>query len=450
MKKKATRSITIFKDVNIVTDKSSLISNSLYNTPSSSPVRFIETPIVSSEIDNTFFDNDKDTAVTVKGVSIGQTKDEQFFNVKITSEESDVEDNKVAQTKEESEEEAPYCTTDDIKRLAGSIIVSTGTGLAMMPVFNHLVKNSESFGVDIHSNKVLFELSTANTFIIASFSSFVTMNEFIKKHQIGHLDKDSNFIKFSKTCASFSLILPLGLLWVTEVNNQKISGSSGFDEYMAWATFTTLPLVTSQIVDSVSTVNRIIGHDSSNKLVSLGGQVFVYGLSAASVVGRAISFTEITKNLAIASGVDAHNALIIGIAAGGVFTSSGVSILEYSTIKHLFEIPYKGADAKKILTGVLCLSEGIWFTLPLVSLALEASTDWNPLLKGALFIPLLASHTIFESTKLYENVCTFSNYVSDGYSNVSNWFNQIVYGDNDTTDSSYGDYVPDVSVIGSE
>ena len=119
MKKKATRSITIFKDVNIVTDKSSLISNSLYNTPSSSPVRFIETPIVSSEIDNTFFDNDKDTAVTVKGVSIGQTKDEQFFNVKITSEESDVEDNKV--TKEESEEEAPYCTTDDIKRLAGSI-----------------------------------------------------------------------------------------------------------------------------------------------------------------------------------------------------------------------------------------------------------------------------------------------------------------------------------------
>jgi hypothetical protein len=324
---------------------------------------------------------------------------------------------------------SPYFSCDMAKRLAIDTVIATGTGIAMMPIFNHLVKNSEKFGIDIHSNKIIFNLSTANTFLVASFSSFVTMNEFIKKHQATKLESDTWIVNLSKTCASFSLILPLGLLWVTEVNNQKVANSSGFDEYMAWATFSTLPLVASQIVDSLSNVNKLLTITAQNNKGSLsaGGQILTYGLAATSLVGRSIAFTEVCKSLALASGVDEKIALGLGIAAGGVLTSLGVSILEHNTIKILFETPRSEFTAKKLIAGGLALTEGLWFTLPLISIGLDATSNWNPLLKGALFIPLVASHTVLESTRIYDNISTFCDYVSDGFLTLKDW----CYGNDD-------------------
>lgn len=323
------------------------------------------------------------------------------------------------------------CNLALITRYGGSCLIAAGTGLAMMPVFNYLVKNSEQFGIDIHNNKIIFDISTANTFIVSYFSSFVTMNEFIKKHQITKLDNDSFKIAISKVCASFSLILPLGLLWVTEINNQKVSDSKGFDEFMAWATFSTIPLVVNQTVESITNVNKVLeaknfemislnDNDVINR-ISIGSKIVIYGLAATSLIGRSIAFTEVCKSLALASGVSEEVALGLGIAIGGILTSSGVSILEYNNIKILFETTSSNFTIKKALIGTVALAEGIWFTLPLVSIGLDATTDWNPLLKAGLFVPLLASHTVLESTRIYDNLTSVSNYIYDGFSSLKSW-----------------------------
>lgn len=320
----------------------------------------------------------------------------------------------------ESIKEEPFCTSSLTKRVIASSIVATGTGLAMMPVFNNLVKNSDKFGIDIHSNKVLFDLSTANTFIIYSFSSFITMNEFIKKHQNNEVENDVCKIKLAKVCASFSLILPLGMLWLTEANNQTVAKSKGFDEYIAWATFTSVPLITNQVIDSITHVNKLLINEEDKVPLSTGGKLMLYGLAASSIAGRAIAYTEVTKSLALASGFSQELSLGMGIIGGGILTSLGVSILEHSKIKLLCETQDGECNFKKFIACGLSLTQGLWFTLPLISIGLDATSNWNPLLKGALFVPLLISHTALESSNIYDNVLTFCDYVSDGFSHLRN------------------------------
>lgn len=395
----------------------------------SSPLKFTRTTLysgVNSEDENNFIDNDNSNS---DDAIVSFPFDDRFI-VDNNISKPDLDNNSEDFTINNNDSvTTSYCTSDLAKRLTINTLVATGTGVAMMPVFNHLVKNSEKFGVDIHSNKIIFNLSTANTFLVASFSSFITMNEFIKKHQTSKLESDTWVVSLSKTCASFSLILPLGLLWVTELNNQKVADSSGFDSYMAWATFSTLPLVASQIVDSLSNVNKLLtitAQDNKGSL-SAGGQILTYGLAATSIVGRSIAFTEVCKSLALATGISEDISLGLGIGIGGVLASLGVSILEHNTIKILFETPHNEFTAKKLIVGGLALTEGLWFTLPLISIGLDATSNWNPLLKGALFIPLVASHTVLESTRIYDNISTFCDYVSDGFSTLKDW----CYGNDD-------------------
>lgn len=315
----------------------------------------------------------------------------------------------------------PICTTKLAKRLLIDTVIAGGTGLAMMPIFNHLVRNSDKFGIDIHSNKTLFNLSTTNTFIVSAFSSFINTNEFIRKQDDNSNDNNSKIVNFSKLCASLSLILPVGLLWVTEVNNQKIANSKGFDEYIAWASFTTLPLIVSQIIDSITHVNKLALGEEQKVPLSSGGKIMIYGLAISSVIGRSIAYTEVCKSLGVASGLSEDVSLGLGIAAGGILTSAGMSILEHSTIKFLCETQDGNFTAKKFITGTLAFTEGLWFTLPLISIGLDATSNWNPLLKGALFVPLVISHTVLESTRVYDNVLTFCDYVSDGLSSLKDY-----------------------------
>lgn len=317
----------------------------------------------------------------------------------------------------------PYCTPNLALRFAVDTIVASGTGLAMMPVFNHLVKNSEKFGINVHANETIFDISTINTFGVSLFSSFITTNEFIKKHQEGEYTKDSPIIVLSKISGSFSLLLPVGALWITELHNQKVANSSGFDEYIAWATFTTIPLITNQIVSSITNVNKSLAIQEQNKegILSAGGQIITYGLSLASLVGRSITYTEICKSLILATGVSEEMALTLGIVTGGILATSGISILEHNVIKNLFEIPSTEFTVKKIAIGGFAFAQGVWFTLPLVSIGLDATNNWNPLLKGAVTIPLLASHTVLESTRIYDNISIFCDYISDGFSSLKNW-----------------------------
>lgn len=397
------------------------------NSPlvASSPLRFTNTPTITTEDDENFAYGDVENP---KSDNVVYDIDDYMSSGDLTqinnlSEQDYIHTMQLINNS--------YCNLGLVKRLGVSCLVATGTGLAMMPVFNYLVKNSEQFGVDVHNNKIIFDISTANTFIVASFSSFVTMNEFIKKHQTNKLDNDSFVNALSKVCASFSLILPLGLLWVTEVNNQKIAESSGFDQYMAWATFSTIPLVVNQVIESITNVNKVLEAKNFEMIslndnevinrVSIGSKIVIYGLAATSLIGRSIAFTEVCKSLALASGVNEEVALGLGIAIGGILTSSGVSILEYNNIKILFETTSNNFTMKKAVTGTVALAEGIWFTLPLVSIGLDATSNWNPLLKGGLFVPLLASHTVLESTRIYDNMTSVCNYISDGFSSLKQW-----------------------------
>lgn len=394
----------LVKKITDVTERSSLLSSS--NSP---PVRFTVTPVMSNTDDDYFDDEVDSKGQDIISNNINSTNIINVNNIKYNS----------------------YCDLNVIKRFVISTIVAGGTGFAMMPVFNYLVKNSEQFAIDVHNNKIIFDISTANTFIIASFSSFVTMNEFIKKHQTNKLDNDSFVNALSKVCASFSLILPLGLLWVTEVNNQKIAESSGFDQYMVWATFSTIPLVVNQVIESITNVNKVLEAKNFEMIslndnevinrVSIGSKIVIYGLAATSLIGRSIAFTEVCKSLALASGVSEEVALGVGIAIGGILTSSGVSILEYNNVKILFEVPSSEFTVKKAVIGTMSLTEGLWFTLPLIALGLEAVKDWNPLLKGVLFVPLVISHTVLESTRVYDNMTSVCNYISDGFSSLKQW-----------------------------
>ena len=155
--------------------------------------------------------------------------------------------------------------------------------------------------------------------------------------------------------------------------------------------------------------------------VSIGSKIVIYGLAATSLIGRSIAFTEVCKSLALASGVSEEVALGVGIAIGGILTSSGVSILEYNNVKILFEVPSSEFTVKKAVIGTMSLTEGLWFTLPLIALGLEAVKDWNPLLKGVLFVPLVISHTVLESTRVYDNMTSVCNYISDGFSSLKQW-----------------------------
>jgi hypothetical protein len=302
-----------------------------------------------------------------------------------------------------------------LERIIPSTVVALGTGLAMMPIFNNLVKHSEEFGIDIHSNRVLFNMSTANTFIVAFFSSFSSMYHFIAKHQTqidSAVSQTENKVKdtaiiLSKILASCSALLPLGLLWGVELQNQKIVDSSGFDKFIAWATFTTIPLIADNVVESVQTVNNIHDNPTDIELDTMGSKLVVYGLAGLSIAGRVIAYTEVVKTLAAATGISQNAALGIGIA-GGLLGSGGITAFEYNAIKSLFakiDEPFTFKNTfKKALIGTFAALEGAWFSLPIVALGLNATTEWNPLLKGALFTPLFVSHSIFEATKIYNNI----------------------------------------------
>lgn len=306
-----------------------------------------------------------------------------------------------------------------IQKILPSIIIATGTGLAMMPVFNHLVKNSEQFGIDIHTNKIAFDLSTANTFIVASFSSFSSIYHFIQKYQKQMVPESKNIsVSLSKIGASCSLVLPLGLLWGIELQNQKVANSGGFDEFLAWATFTTAPLIVDRIVESVQTVNNLYENRNTIDLNSVGSKLVVHGLAGLSLIGRALAYTEAAQTLGLAMGMHPEFALATGIIAGGVLGSSGIGLFEYNAVKSLFAEQKESMTIRKTLCGAISVIEGAWFTLPIISLGFQFAENWNPLLKGVLFTPLFVSHTVLESTKIYDHVMMSYDTISEGISSL--------------------------------
>lgn len=430
-----TESIDIVKEVSVLkTENSPLVASSplrftnftgFATTDEENPASFKPVVQDDEESNNESYQNIKITPRSDDIVSVGWTKNNEAYIVR----QSDLNDfQEVSSSDVIVREPSTSSKISVIKKILPSVVVATGTGLAMMPIFNKMVKNSEQFGLDIHSDKYLFNSSTANTFIVAYFSSFSNMYSFIKKHQ-DILSPDSKHVCISigKAAASLSIVLPLGLLWSVELSNQKIAGSSGFDEFMAWATFTTLPLVIDRMVDSSNTFDKLYNKDYFFNLNTTGSKMVVYGLSALSVAGRSLAFTEIAKQMALGMGLSPEVALGTGIVIGGVFGSGGTALFEYQAVKSLFEVKAAEYNPKTMLIAAFSTAEGVWFTLPIISLGLTATEGWNPLLKGALLVPLLVSHTTLEATRMYDNVSNFCDYVSDGIYSIKDW----CFGNND-------------------
>jgi hypothetical protein len=307
--------------------------------------------------------------------------------------------------------------SDLFKRLGASAVIATGTGVAMMPIFNYLVKHSKDLGVDIHENHALFAISTANTFAVTFCSSFSSAYHFIKRAQESRHESDSAVIMLSKMGANFSIVLPISLLWGIELNNQKVSGSSGFDPFVAWATFSTIPLMINHSIDIMRATDNLF-NSSRIPLENFGSKLAVYGLSTLAIAGRAIAYTQAIANLAKIIGIDSDIAFGVGVAAGGVFGASGIGLFEYQAMRSLFAKEDEPMTLAKLAGGLGTAVEGAWFSLPILSLGLEATEGWNPLLRGVLFTPVAISSTLYSATKLYDNIANAYDTVCAGVTSI--------------------------------
>ncbi len=292
--------------------------------------------------------------------------------------------------------------------LAGSILAGIGTGLAMMPIFNKEVKDLEEFGIDIHDSIAPFVVSTVNTLLVMGTCSalsiykyFTTQNE--EEQDLTKLEKV--MLKAGKVGAVFNSVLPVSMLWNIELNDQKISDSSGFDGFVAWATFTTIPLMIYKSLEGYEQFERtILGKHSLIDLESIGSKIAVYGTTILSAFARGISFTAATTELCKNIGFDDTTSKTLGILIGGVAGSVATGISEYPLIKELFKKQEQPLTKRQILTGCIAVSEGMWFALPSVGVGLDVVKGWNGLLKGGIFAPYFLARTIVESKTIY-NTC---------------------------------------------
>lgn len=314
--------------------------------------------------------------------------------------------------------------------IVSSLLVSGGTACAMMPIFNYLVRNSKELGIDVHDNQALFITSTVNTFIVTAISSFGNVYHHIDKLQHGMPNHSNGYQILFKIGAGFSIVLPIGLLWGIETHNQKVAGSSGFDEFIAWAAFTTIPLIINNTIESIRTVDKFFAEQTHKvHLDSVGSKLAVYGLTLMSLAGRAIAYTQAAKTLCEIIGIDETVSLGIGIAAGGIVGSSGVALFEHEAVKSLF-IAKEPITAKKVFGGLCSTIEGAWFSLPTLALGLKFAEGWNPLLKGLLFTPVVISSTTYGASKLYDNIAT-------SFESITNFCSSGSVYDVETTGSQY-------------
>lgn len=299
--------------------------------------------------------------------------------------------------------------------ILGSTILGTGVGLAMMPIFNEEVEHLENYGIDVHGNSTFFTISAINTLIVAGVSTGFYFYNYIfnsKKEEELELNKiQKGALALCKVGGFVGSLIPVGMLWNIELNDQKIEGTHGFDQFIAWATFTSLPLIFFKTLNNFEQVSKyIMGKSDNTDLPNLGSKITVYGLSGISLISRGISLTYIFNEFQKQLGADESISLPISIITGGVIGNITLGLSEYSNLKKLFKNNIDGSNYKQLLLGISSALEGGWFSLPLITQGLEATKDWNALLKGAIFAPFFLSHMNSESSHLYHSILPENNH----------------------------------------
>lgn len=299
------------------------------------------------------------------------------------------------------------------KILLASTILGIGTGFAMMPIFNYEVRELENYGINIHQYESAFIISTINTLLVTTTCSIISLYHYFNNSSNYNLDNLPKYQQIgSKICSVASSILPISLLWNIELHDQKVDKSEGFDKFIAWASFCTVPLLIFKTIEAYETICKVAkGTYKSIDLNSIGSKLITYGTCVLSALARGISFSSAITELAINIGLDQDTANILGILIGGILGSVSSAFIEYPAVKSLFKKYDTPITGKEIMTGIFSGIEGMWFGLPAVSVGLNATTNWNPLLRGIMFVPLFISRTSLEATSMYKTLNHKQGYI---------------------------------------
>ena len=293
--------------------------------------------------------------------------------------------------------------------LASSTLLGIGVGLAMMPIFNEEVEHLENYGINIHSNSTFFAISTINTLLaIGCSTGFYCYNYFFgakKEEQVEFSDPQKVALNLCKIGGFIGSLVPVGMLWNIELHDQKVEGTDGFDQFIAWATFTTIPLIIFKTIAIFEQTSKYIINNHNNiELDNLGSKIITYGLSSISLIGRGVSLTYVLNELQKQIGLDENISLPISIITGGVIGNITLGLSDYSNLKKLFKTNSNEINYKQLALGLSSALEGGWFALPLISIGLEATGNWNPLLRGSVFTSFFLSHMNSEATHLYHSI----------------------------------------------
>lgn len=300
-----------------------------------------------------------------------------------------------------------------VLKIGVSCVLGLGTGLAMMPIFNNSIKSLKSFDIDIHDKEALFIISTINTLLVSSFCNMVLIHKFLSQEKmLPDLNQDENckgnkiFKALALPLSFLTAIQPVIQLWEVEIKDKQVDGSDGFDQFMAWAAFTTLPLLICNTVNNYTAYNKTIKNYTYEHLEidSIGAKIVTYGLSALSLVGRGISYTTLTKYIMKELGCSEEVATPVGILFGGIFANSLKGFNEFHTLQSIFEKTMKKNVCSDYLKGFISTLEGIWHALPMTILGVNAMNDMNSILKTAIFTPMFLSLMINDSTNIYQSI----------------------------------------------
>lgn len=282
------------------------------------------------------------------------------------------------------------------------------TGLGMMPIFDDDINSLTTDGLDWEDNEYISPIIAINTLAIFTLlANYVYLSYLTEESDVDIVENKPGKLaltlaKFVAICAAIS---PVSQLWVVELDNQEYVGSSGFDQYIAWATVTSLPILAHESMTCYSSLKAQL-RDNLNHidLNSVGDNIFVYTPTLLSIPGRFISYYYSTYFLAKEIGIPEELSIATGILVGGVIGSAVLGVAEYRALKSLFEQKEEPIGKLKTLFGVMCALEGVILTLPMVATGMSAIEDQPALIKGVLYSPLFISNTVFRGSSIYEAV----------------------------------------------
>lgn len=200
------------------------------------------------------------------------------------------------------------------------------------------------------------------------------------------------------------------MLWDIELHNRKISESQGFDEFIGYALACTIPLLCTKAVahwDSITkekhmkSIEYSFDHKKTLSLfttfLSIGGGFFTYSYMS----------TEFFKSI----GLDEDISIVFGVILGGIIGSAAMAYKTNLELNHLLRASCSGMSKSDILGLVISSLEGIWFSLPTITVANRAMEESNlpDLLKNFLLIPLTLVTFISESKDIFEGYINFKN-----------------------------------------